>query len=70
MSEPNPSKIVKAEVTGDHVEVTLANGTRCYLSSNRGYVHLHMSYINPEKAIEVANQAANQLDILYTPVGQ
>lgn len=62
---PYTNKIIKTEVTPDHVEITLDNGTKLYVSSNPGYIHVHFSNIDIEQPIEVDNKAANQLDIKY-----
>lgn len=60
-------KIVKTEATQDYIEIVLANGTKVCVSSNNGYIHIHMSGINVDQPIKTENIAANQLDIRYTP---
>lgn len=52
----------------DSVRIRLANGTELTLCSNIGSVHLHFSRINLTAPIQVVDQAANQLNIQYTPV--
>jgi hypothetical protein len=61
------TKIVKTEATSDHVQVTLENGVTCYISTNKGYLHVHLSNIDVEKPIKVENVAANQFDVRYAP---
>jgi len=73
----NPHAIVKTEVTGDNIRVTLANGVTFDVSSNKGYLHLHFSgtkdhivatpcHNYPDIAIPKMN-LSNYLDLAYTP---
>lgn len=69
----NPKgKITSTLVTNDSVEITLDNGTKVFLSSNPGYLHVHLSNINLDPNtggdnVSIANQAANQFDVKYKP---